>query len=205
MTERITKSLDEMSMAELWSVAKLLGISKEGKRDELVARIKQAQEENGESNPPSQDQPSADTPSKTEKKDTTPKEVAYISRYNELKLVVDPSYLKEVGVRVLTIRGKYIQFHEGVFRTADPEEIAFLDKHPNYGNVFTRVQAVDLKGKTLEQIYKDKFKTLEERERELALREGALHRKEIENNGNQEGESEVAGRGIRDTADQPKF
>ncbi len=205
MTERITKSLDEMSMAELWSVAKLLGISKDGKRDELVARIKQAQEENGESNLPSQDQSSAETPDKTEKKDTTPKEVAYISRYNELKLVVDPSYLKEVGVRVLTIRGKYIQFHEGVFRTADPEEIAFLDKHPNYGNVFTRVKPVDLKGKTLEQIYKDKCKTLEERERELALREGALHRKEIESSGNQEGESEVAGRGIRDTADQPKF
>lgn len=205
MTERITKSLDEMSMAELWSVAKLLGISKEGKRDELVARIKQAEEENGESNPPSQNQPSSEEPSTTEKKETTPKEVAYISRYNELKLVVDPSYLKEVGVRVLTIRGKYIQFHEGVFRTADPEEIAFLDNHPNYGNVFTRVKPVDLKGKTLEQIYKEKFKTLEERERELALREGAVHRKEIESKGNQEGESEVAGRGIRDTTDQPKF
>lgn len=205
MTERITKSLDEMSMAELWSVAKLLGISKDGKRDELVARIKKAQEENGEGNPSSQDEPSSDEPSKAEKKETAPKEVAYISRYNELKLVVEPSYLKEVGVRVLTIRGKYIQFHEGVFRTADPEEIAFLDNHPNYGNVFTRVQPVDLKGKTLEQVYKDKFKTLEERERELALREGAVRRKEMENKGNQEGESEVAGRGIRDTADQPKF
>lgn len=205
MTERITKSLDEMSMAELWSVAKLLGISKEGKRDELVARITQAQEENGGSNQTSPAEPSSEVPSTTEKKETAPKEVAYISRYNELKLVVDPSYLKEVGVRVLTIRGKYIQFHEGVFRTADPEEITFLDNHPNYGNVFTRVQAVDLKGKTLEQVYKDKFKTLEERERDLAAREGAVRRKEIESKGNQEGESEVAGRGIRDTADQPKF
>ena len=47
MTERTAKSLDEMSMAELWSVAKLLGVSKDGKRDELVARIKQAQDQEG--------------------------------------------------------------------------------------------------------------------------------------------------------------
>lgn len=192
MTETVEKSLEEMSMAELWGEAKKLGISKEGKKDELVARIKQAQ-----------DQPS-DEPNKAEKKEASPKEVAYISRYNELKLVVDPSYLKEVGVRVLTIRGKYIQFHEGIFRTSDPEEIDFLDNHPNYGNVFTRVQAVDLKGKTLEQVYKDKFKTLEEREKDFAVRESVLKRREMESKGHQEGAPSVKG-GTEDTTSQPKF
>ena len=107
-------------------------------------------------------------------------------------------------MRVLNIKGKYIQFHEGVFRTSDPEEIAFLDNHPNYGNVFTRVQQPEMKGKTLDQVYKDKFKTLEEKERELAVREGALRRREMETKGHKEG-APTATEGIRDSDDQPKF
>src|SRR3989338_3960239 len=82
MTERTAKSLDEMSMAELWSVAKLLGVSKDCKRDELVARIKQAQDQEGsDGSTPTQ----AQQPKTT--KSTATKEVVYISRYYELRLV----------------------------------------------------------------------------------------------------------------------
>lgn len=197
MTDTAAKPLEEMSMPELWTEAKRLGLSKEGKKEDLIARIKEFQEQNG-------DEPT-DKESNAAKKAEAPKEVVYISRYHELKLVVEPAYLKEVGIRILTVRGKYIQFHEGVYRTSDPEEIAFLDNHPNFGNVFRRIQTVDMKGKTLEQVYKDKFKTLEERERELALREGALRRREMEERGQTEGAEAEVTTGVRSTADEPKF
>lgn len=195
MTETVEKTLEEMSMAELWSEAKRLGISKDGKKEELIDRIKEAKANGVQATDIKNDQ---------DQDRKIVKEVIYISRYHELKLVVEPSYLKEVGVRVLTIKGRCIQFHEGVYRTSDPEEIAFLNNHPNYGNVFRKIEQIDIKGKTLEQVYKDKFKTLEERERELAIREGVLKRKEMESKGFQEGASSVKS-GIEDTADQPKF
>ncbi len=198
MTDTTAKPLEEMSMPELWTEAKRLGVSKEGKKEELIARIREFQEQNG-------DEPTDKPQDNTAKNTEAPKEVVYISRYHELKLVVEPAYLKEVGIRILTIRGKYIQFHEGVYRTSDPEEIAFLDNHPNFGNVFRRIQSVDMKGKTLEQVYKDKFKTLEERERDLAIREGALRRKEMEERGQQEGAEQAVTTGVRSTADEPKF
>lgn len=195
MTETVEKTLEEMSMAELWSEAKRLGISKDGKKEELIDRIKEAKANGAQA---------TNVKNEQDQDGKTVKEVIYISRYHELKLVVEPSYLKEVGVRVLTIKGRCIQFHEGVYRTSDPEEIAFLNNHPNYGNVFRKIEQIDIKGKTLEQVYKDKFKTLEERERELAIREGALKRKEMESKGFQEGAPSVKS-GIEDTTDQPKF
>jgi hypothetical protein len=201
MTERITKSIEEMSMAELWSVAKLLGISKEGKRDELIARIKEAQEIEGKnSDEADKKQPKAN-------KNTEAKEAVYISRYYELKLVMTPSYLKEVGGKVLIVRGTSIQFHDGVYKTIKSDEIEFLDNHPNFGSVFRKVETADLKGgKTVDQIYQDKFQTLEQREKELAAREAALRKKEVELKGNEEGASaQQAVTGVRSTAEQPKF
>jgi hypothetical protein len=204
MTDTIAKPLEEMSMAELWAEARRLGVSKEGKKEELLARLKQVSEETGDGSTASEND-SDEIPQNSKTKNfETPKEIIYISRYHELKLVVEPAYLKEVGIRILTIRGKYIQFHEGVYRTSDPEEIAFLDNHPNCNNVFRRVQTVDLKGKTLEQVYKDKFKTLEERERELAMREGALRRKEMQEKGQAEGAEQTVS-GVRSSTEQPKF
>lgn len=200
MTERTAKSLDEMSMAELWSVAKLLGVSKDGKRDELVARIKQAQDQEGSDGSTPTQQPKTT-------KSSTPKEVVYISRYYELRLVMSPSYLKEVGGKVLIIRGTYIQFHEGIYKTNKPDEIEYLDTHPNFGSVFRKVETADVRGgKSVDQIYQDKFKTLEEREKELATREAALRKKEVELNGSEEGaiQPKVV-TGVRSTAEQPKF
>ena len=202
MTERTAKSLDEMSMAELWSVAKLLGVSKDGKRDELVTRIKQAQDQGGSdgSTPTQPEQPKTTKPA-------VAKEVVYISRYYELRLVMSPSYLKEVGGKVLIIRGTYIQFHEGIYKTNKPDEIEYLDAHPNFSSVFRKVETADVRGgKSVDQIYQDKFKTLEEREKELATREAALRKKEVELNGSEEGASQPkAVTGVRSTAEQPKF
>lgn len=196
MTETVEKSLEEMSMTELWSEAKRLGISKEGKKEELIARIKQAQ---GEGN-------NNTTQPKTTKQEVL-KETIYISRYYELKLVMAPSYLKEVGGKVIIIRGTYIQFHDGIYKTSNPEEIEFLDNHPNLGSVFRKIERSDLSGgKSIDQIYQDKFKTLEEREKELAVREEQLRKKEMELKGTAEGASvQETVTGVRSAADQPKF
>ena len=198
MSETITKSVNEMKMAELWSVASLLGVSRNGKRAELIARIKQAQGENIDHNPPGQ---------KKSAKSQQVKETIYISRYYELKLVMNPSYLKEVGGKVLIIRGTYIQFHEGVYKTTNPEDIEYLDNHPNFGSVFRKVESADLKGgKNIDQIYQSKFKTLEEREKELTAREEALHKREVELSGSgEEPSQQKAVTGVRSTAEQPKF
>ena len=149
MTDEVKKSLEEMSMPELWSEAKRLGISKDGRKEELIIRIKEAQEEEDNTEQP-----------KNSKSEVL-KETIYISRYYELKLVMSPSYLKEVGGKVLIIRGTYIQFHDGAYKTSNPEEIEFLDNHPNLGSVFRKIERSDLSGgKSIEQIYQDKFKTL---------------------------------------------
>lgn len=182
-----------MSMAELWSEAKKLGISKDGKKDELITRIRQAREDGGNT---SQDKP-------TEKSS----EVVYIAKYHELKLVMNPAYIKEVGGRVITVAGRSIQFHEGVYRTSDPEEIEFLDTHKNNGNVYRKVDRNDLKsGKSMEQVYKEKFQTLEDREKAIADREDALKKKEMSLKGFEEGApKQQAVSGVRSSADQPKF
>src|SRR3989339_1242540 len=195
MTDEVKKSLEEMSMPELWSEAKRLGISKDGRKEELIIRIKEAQEEEDNTEQP-----------KNSKSEVL-KETIYISRYYELKLVMSPSYLKEVGGKVLIIRGTYIQFHEGVYKTTNPEEVEYLDNHPNFGSVFRKVETADVRGgKSVDQIYQDKFKTLEEREKELATREAALRKKEVELNGSEEEASQPkAVTGVRSTAEQPKF
>jgi hypothetical protein len=212
MTEATEKQLQDMNMAELWNEAKRLGISKAGKKDELIARIKKAQE-SGEQKPSeeksnSENQPTKQSSDKEAAQKAEPaKEVVYISRYLELKLVMNPSYLKEVGGKVLIIRGKYIQFHEGVYKTKDQEEIEYLDNHPNFGSVFRKVQTTDLKGgKSVDQIYQEKFRTLEEREKEVAAREKALQKKEVEMKGAAEGaDTQKSVIGIRGTAEQPQF
>ncbi len=212
MTETTEKQLQDMNMAELWNEAKRLGISKAGKKEELIARISEAQDSGAEEPPANEsnsDKQSAEQPSNkgTAQKAEPAKEIVYISRYLELKLVMNPSYLKEVGGKVLIIRGKYIQFHEGVYKTKDQEEVEYLDNHPNFGSVFRKVQTTDLKGgKSVDQIYQEKFRTLEEREKEVAAREKALQKKEVEIKGAAEGaDTQKSVTGIRSTAEQPKF
>jgi len=197
MTDQESKPLEEMSMPELWAEAKRLGIPKDGKKDELIERIKNAQG-GGEENMPNE-KPKAD---KTAKK---PVEQTYISKYHELRLVNRSSYTKEVAGRVVVVPGTSIQFHEGVYRTSDPDEIGFLENHPNFGNVFTKVERKD-QSKAVNEVIAERYKDLEAREKEVAAKEEALRKKEMAAKGQAEGaEQPKSVEGIRSTADQPKF
>lgn len=199
MTDQESKPVEEMSMPELWQEAKRLGIPKDGKKEELIERIKQAQE-GGEENMPNK--PKANKPEKAAK---APAEQTYISKYHELRLVNQSSYTKEVAGRVVVVPGTAIQFHEGVFRTSNPEEIAFLENHPNFGNIFTKVERKD-QSKAVNEVIAERYKDLEQREKEIAAREEVLRKKEMAEKGQAEGaEKPKAVSGVRSTADQPKY
>jgi len=118
----------------------------------------------------------------TEIKDHNP--ATYISRYRALRIVVKPSYNKEVDGRVVTVNGTSVQFEAGEYRTTDPEIISFLESQKMFGDVYIRVpdNVKDIAGEKTEWL-----KTLEEREKELNDREAALAKKEAKINGNEEG------------------
>jgi len=135
------------------------------------------------------------------KKQTT----QYISKYLNLKLVNKASYSKEVDGRVVVVSGSSIQFENGVYETDDKNEIAFLDNHPNCGNVFIKVEknAAKEKAKMLE--------TLEEREAKVKAKEEAIAKKEmkLKGQGKEEG-AKASTKGIRGTKStketkKPKF
>lgn len=97
----------------------------------------------------------------------------YIAKYLQLKLIDKAAYTKEVDGRIVVTPGKSIQFTDGVYETEDPQEIKFLESHPNFGSVFIKVEEDDLqKART------DKFKDLETKEAELKAKETALAKKE---------------------------
>jgi hypothetical protein len=79
------------------------------------------------------------------------------------------AYSNQVDGRIVTYPGKFIQFHEGVFETENPEEIVFLEGHKNFGNIFIRVEAGTKEAK---QIRDDKYKDLEQKNKELAAKIG---------------------------------
>jgi len=107
-----------------------------------------------------------------------PKEKAkYISKYRSLKLVVKPSYTKEVEGRIVVVPGKSIRFVQGVYETDDPDEIKFLDNHPNLGTIFIKVTEKDLQ-KDLQKAIEKQFKDLETKEAELKAKEEELVKKE---------------------------
>jgi hypothetical protein len=92
----------------------------------------------------------------------------YISKYLELKLVNKASYSKEIEGRIVVVSGSSIRFKDGVYETTDPDEIKFLENHPNYGSVFIKVG----KGDAAQQ-RKEMTKDLETKEREKAQKEAA--------------------------------
>ena len=193
MSETEIKPLEQMTMPELWQEAKRRGVSAKGKREELIARL-QSSDPNKEG--------SATMP--TEKAKTEKTEAVYISKYLELRLVILPAYTKEVAGRIMPVPGTSIQFHEGVYRTSDPEEIEFLDNHPNNGNAFTKVEKRDL-GTPANELIAKQYKDLEQKEAELKAKEEDLKRREKVLAGQEEGAKQETVSGIRSTADQPKF
>lgn len=186
------KLLEEMTMPELWAEATRLGLSKEGKKDELIARLKKARE-GGEKNMTEQIQKP-----KVAKKT----EAVYISKYLQLRLVRESAYTKEVNGRAFTVQGKSIQFVDGAFRTSDPEEIEFLDNHGNYGNTFTKVEKNDI-GKSTSDLIDKQWKTLEQKEAELKAKEEDLKQREMALRGSAEGADKAsADEGVDE---KPKF
>lgn len=95
------------------------------------------------------------------------KKAIFISRYRELRLVVKSAYSNQVDGRIVTYPGKSIQFRDGVFETENPEEIKFLEGHKNFGNIFIRVEAGTKEAK---QIRDEKYKDLEQKNKELAAK-----------------------------------
>ncbi len=200
MTDQESKPLEDMSMAELWAEAKKLGISNKGKKEVLIARIKEAQEGGEENMPKSKSQEKREAAQSKE-----PVEQTYISKYHELRLVNKSSYSREVAGRVVTVPGTSIQFHEGVFRTSNPDEIEFLENHPNFGSVFTKIERKDQK-KAVNEVIAERYKDLEAREKEIAAREEALRKKEMALKGQEEGaDKPKAVSGVRGTVEQPNF
>ena len=70
-------------------------------------------------------------------------------------------------------QAKSIQFVDGVYETEDPNEIKFLESHPNFGSVFVKVEEDDLR-----KARADHFKDLETKEAELKAKEEELAKKE---------------------------
>lgn len=199
MSDQESKKLEEMSMPELWAEAKRLGVPKNGKQGELIARLRAAQEEGGENMPTKKPAAKSETAGKESK------EQVYISKVNELRLINQSSYTKEVNGRIVSVQGSSIQFHDGVYRTSDPAEIEFLESHSNFGNMFTKIEKKDQK-KAVDQVIAERYKTLEQKEAELKAREEAIAKKEMAAKGQEEGaEKPKAVSGVRGTADQPKF
>jgi len=118
----------------------------------------------------------------SEKNDHNP--ATYISRYRELRIVVKPSYNKEVDGRVVTVNGTDVRFEAGQYTTTDPEIISYLESQKMFGDIYIRVPD-NVKDIAVEK--SEWLKTLEEREADLKAREEAIAKKEAKINGNEEG------------------
>lgn len=116
----------------------------------------------------------------------------YISRFLALRIVVKPTFTKEVDGRIVTVPGKDVRFVDGMFETEDQELIDFLEADKSFGTTYIRVPD------DVEDVVKDRgewMKDLETKERELAEREAALKAREERVNSNEEGAK--AGDGLR--------
>jgi hypothetical protein len=125
------------------------------------------------------------------------KKAIYISRYRELRLVTKSAYSKEVDGRIVTYPGTAIQFRDGVFETEDPQEIKLLEGHKNFGNIFIKVEAGTKEAK---QIRDEKYKDLEQRNKELAAKLAAAEEenkrlKDEGGDGDEKGDVDGAGAG----------
>lgn len=109
----------------------------------------------------------------------------YISRFAALRIVVKPTYSKEMDGRIVTVQGKDIRFVDGVFETEDQELIDFLEADKkSFGQTYIRIPD------NVESVVNGRaewMKDLETREAELKQREEALKARESKVSGNEEG------------------
>ena len=99
------------------------------------------------------------------------KEVTFLSRYLRLRIVMNASYSKEVDGRRVTVPGRAIRFDQGVYKTSDPEEVAFIEGRPEFGKL---IQKVPANTKDLTAAQQRMSESLEEREARVAAREAKV-------------------------------
>lgn len=68
---------------------------------------------------------------------TTARQATFASRYRNHRLVVEPTDYEWKGNRIVgETKGHTIEFEDGLYRTSDPEEIAFLEAKSADGVVY---------------------------------------------------------------------
>jgi len=122
----------------------------------------------------------------------------YIAKYLQLKLINKASYTKEVEGRIVVVSGKSIQFEDGVYKTNDKDEIAFLDNHPNCGSVFVKVKDKDLSKARAQHFKSGEEKRIEE---ETKVKEKEKEAKALEEGS----ELPKTKKGKSKKAEKPKF
>lgn len=65
----------------------------------------------------------------------------FVSKYAELKLVMQPSESFVERGRTVVKDGKHIRFRNGTYETTDQKEIKWLKNHPNFGTDFFVVKS----------------------------------------------------------------
>ena len=96
---------------------------------------------------------------------TTATTVRYVARYRSLRLVMKPSYSKEVDGRSIPVSGTAIQFEDNQYSTSDPAEIEFLDSRPELKTgLIVRVEGIADSSAVLAEMNK----TLEDKDAEIA-------------------------------------
>jgi len=59
----------------------------------------------------------------------------FVSKYREHRIVMTPTYKKQIGINTVIVPGKAIEFKNFEFYTKDKEEIEFLKSSSEYGSV----------------------------------------------------------------------
>ena len=105
----------------------------------------------------------------------------YRSNTKNLKIIMTPSYLKEVRGRTIVEKGKKVEFQDGLFETEDEDIIDFLENDPGCKKMKKRGVFVKIDKGAVQEATKEE--TLEEREARL--------RKEMEELKKQKAKQEV--------------
>jgi glutathione synthase/RimK-type ligase-like ATP-grasp enzyme len=86
------------------------------------------------------------------------KEVSFLAKHANLRLVKDASYKQVVNGTVLHTKSVAAQFTDGEYHTSDPEMIEWLRNHHSYGLVFfeNKDQMAESENKVEETVKPDK-------------------------------------------------
>jgi hypothetical protein len=106
------------------------------------------------------------------------KKATYVSKYNRLRIVLEPSYDKEVNGRYTRVEGHSIRFEGGLYETDDPDLIEELENRSEFKRqVFIRVDGDPTGEKdSLREDLETREARIAEREKELGIAEKQIDR-----------------------------